>query len=238
MGKRVDNSPRWDFAVRAGYRPSRPYRRIDNTVVGAAARPRREDYDLYMYLVEQIVASGYTVRLPGAPFAVYDALFNAIWYRSAADLDRIAEAIGAARPVGETTLRTFRAAYRDTLWHEATAVFRDFDLLDAAQIPVDTVAGLGGIYGGLVDAGEAATMLARYRLRSEGCRMIPSTPPDEAGFDPVRYWRGPVWVNTNWLLVRELEALGLRGEALAPERIWACVSQAFQGLMREGRPGA
>jgi glycogen debranching enzyme len=43
--------------------------------------------------------------------------------------------------------------------------------------------------------------------------MVPTTPSDEAGFDPKRYWRGPVWVNVNWMIARGLEALGLREEA-------------------------
>jgi glycogen debranching enzyme len=34
-------------------------------------------------------------------------------------------------------------------------------------------------------------------------------------FDPRRYWRGPVWVNVNWFLVRGLERLGLTEEAEA-----------------------
>jgi glycogen debranching enzyme len=28
-----------------------------------------------------------------------------------------------------------------------------------------------------------------------------------------RYWRGPVWININWFLVRGLERLGLAAEA-------------------------
>ena len=34
-----------------------------------------------------------------------------------------------------------------------------------------------------------------------------------SAFDPRRYWRGPVWVNINWFLVRGLERAGLLPEA-------------------------
>ncbi|HET9002261.1 MAG TPA: trehalase family glycosidase [bacterium] len=211
----LDNSPRWDFAVRKGYRPSRPYRRRDTTVVHAAERPVDADYDFYMYLVEQIAASGYEggARLAEAPFAVYDALFNAIWYLAAVDLNRIAHAVGKAAALSETDLHAFHDAYHATLWNEGAGLFRDYDVTGQAQIPVDTVAGLGAIWGGLVDAGQAASILAQYQSRSAGCRMVPSTPPTEPAFDPARYWRGPAWVNTNWFLARGLEALGLRTEA-------------------------
>ena len=40
-----------------------------------------------------------------------------------------------------------------------------------------------------------------------------STSKSSAAFDPRRYWRGPVWVNVNWFLVRGLERSGLVAEA-------------------------
>ena len=211
----LDNSPRWDFAVKMGLRPSRPYRRIDNTVVPPALRPTQGDYDLYMHLVEQIAGSGYAMGayLPAAAFAVYDALFNAVWYRGVRDLNRIAAALGRPSAVSAGELDAYRAAYRATLWNESSHLFRDVDARDGAQVPVDTAAGLAAIYGGLVDGKQAAAMLARYRDRSPGCRLIPTVPPDEAAFDAARYWRGPVWININWFIVRGLEDLGLRAEA-------------------------
>jgi glycogen debranching enzyme len=69
------------------------------------------------------------------------------------------------------------------------------------------------IYGGLVDPAGAKTMLSRYRNRCAGCVLLPSTPPDEPGFDPVKYWRGPAWVNMNWMLIQGLRSLGLQTEA-------------------------
>lgn len=113
----------------------------------------------------------------------------------------------------EQVLQAFRTAYQTTLWSDEARLFRDFDARGETQIPVDTVAGLMAMYAGLVDAERAATMLHRYRQRSANCWMVPSTPPDDPAFDPVRYLRGPVWVHTNWLLIRGLEDLGLRAQA-------------------------
>jgi hypothetical protein len=213
----LDNSPRWDFAVRWGFRPTRPYRRHDNTIVDPDSRPRSADYDLYMYLVEMIAANGYEMapRLPESPFAVYDVLFNAVWYRAAMDLNRIAQALGRPPAVADDDLAAFRAAYHATLWNADARLFRDFDVRARAQVPVDTAAGLCAIYGGLVDAAQASAMFNRYRARCAGCHMVPSTPPDQEGFDAARYWRGPVWVNVNWMLARGLEDLGLSAGARA-----------------------
>ncbi len=213
----TDNSPRWDFITGLGFKPSRPYRRIDTQVVNPTQRPTDRDYDLYMFLVELIATHHYDFRqyFPKTPFAVYDAMFNAIWYRAARDLNRMAVALGKPTAVAEQDLRAFKEAYHRSLWDEGSHLFRDYNLKARAQTPVDTVAGLTGIYGGLVERAQAEAMVSRYLQRSRGYRLLPSVPPDQPGFEADRYWRGPVWVNTNWLVIRGLEGMGLTAHAHA-----------------------
>ncbi len=213
----TDNSPRWDFVVGRGLRPARPYRREDTAVVEAGQRPTDRDYDLYYALVERIVESGYDLRrlLSRTPFAVYDALFNAVWYRAARDLNHMAAALGRPPAVEAEVLAEFADAYRRTLWRASSGLFADYDLISGAPIVADTVAGLAAVYGGLVDASEAGRLVDRYAARCAGCLPLPSVPPDQAGFEPDRYWRGPVWVNINWMLIRGLEDMGLRDRAAA-----------------------
>ncbi|TMI76915.1 MAG: glycoside hydrolase [Bacillati bacterium ANGP1] len=219
----TDNSPRWDFATGGGFKPSRPFRRADTQVVAAAQRPTDRDYDLYYFLVELIADHRYDFSryLPHTPFAVYDALFNAIWYRGAVDLNRIAAELGEPAVISVEDLRAFADAYRRTLWHESSQLFRDFNLKTRAQIPVDTVVGLGAICGGLVDRTMAEAMISGYLRRCRGYRLLPSVLPDQPGFEPDRYWRGPVWVNTNWLIIRGLQELGLTtyADALSQETL-------------------
>jgi len=213
----LDNSPRWDFATRSGVRPRLPYARHDTGVVSPAERPRTPDYDLYMYLVELIAGHRYDLAgfFPETPFAVYDALFNAIWYRAALDLDRIAADLGRPPALPADALAAFREAYHERLWDERSALFLDFDLCAGRPIHVETIAGLGAIFGGLVDSGRAGRMYAAYRDRCRACRALPSVPPDQSAYEPGRYWRGPVWVNTNWFVVRGLEEAGLTADARA-----------------------
>ena len=219
----LDNSPRWDFATAGGLRPSREYARHDTGIVSASERPRSADYDLYLYLVELIAAHRYDLRafLPHTPFAVYDALFNAIWYRAVLDLNRIAEDLGRPPEWPGDELRAFRDAYHRLLWDDEAGLFLDADVRTGRAIPVHTIAGLGAIYAGLVGADQAARMYRRYRARCRGYRPLPTVVPDQPAFEPARYWRGPAWVNTNWFIVRGLEDLGLDAEArlLADETV-------------------
>ncbi|MDR7506655.1 MAG: hypothetical protein QN173_03515 [Armatimonadota bacterium] len=225
----TDNSPRWDGAVGRGLRPARAYRREDTAAVEARQRPTDRDYDLYYALVEMIADAGYDLRrlLPRTPFAVYDALFNAVWYRAARDLNHIAAVLGRPPAVSPDVLAAFADAYRRTLWRPESGIFADFDVVSGALIPADTVAGLGAIYGGLVDAAGAAALLDRYLARCAGCLPVPSVPPDQPGFEPDRYWRGPVWVNVNWMVARGLDDLGLRDRA-------AALAAATVDLVRRG----
>lgn len=44
---------------------------------------------------------------------------------------------------------------------------------------------------------------------------MPSVPLDSNAFDPQRYWQGPSWVNTNWLIIDGLRRYGYTDHASA-----------------------
>ncbi|MEX0766685.1 MAG: trehalase family glycosidase [bacterium] len=211
----LDNSPRWDAAAAKGFRPTRPYRRVDTTKVAAAERPTSRDYDLYMFLVELIASHRYDMRsyLPVTPFAFYDAMFNAAWYRAVKDLNRIADMINRPVIVSDASLDAFRRAYQATLWDDEAAMFLDFDLTARAKVPVHSWTGIAAVYAGLVDGRQAELIYDGYTKRSRNCRRFPSVLPDQTGFESDRYHRGPVWVNANWMITRGLAELGLQSRA-------------------------
>jgi glycogen debranching enzyme len=44
---------------------------------------------------------------------------------------------------------------------------------------------------------------------------VASSDPHGEGFDPIRYWRGPVWVLVNWLVADGLVHAGFADRAQA-----------------------
>jgi glycogen debranching enzyme len=42
---------------------------------------------------------------------------------------------------------------------------------------------------------------------------VPSSDPTDTSFDPIRYWRGPVWVLVNWLVAEGLSTIGMTDDA-------------------------
>ena len=51
-----------------------------------------------------------------------------------------------------------------------------------------------------------AATLARWATQVR--RLVPSTDPAFAGFEPKRYWRGPVWAVVNWMIADGFTASG------------------------------
>jgi glycogen debranching enzyme len=44
---------------------------------------------------------------------------------------------------------------------------------------------------------------------------IPSAPLNTPWFNPIRYWQGPTWLNTNWLIIDGLRRYGYHDHAEA-----------------------
>lgn len=202
----LDNSPAWDGPV-SRVDVSRPpaFERRDEKVVGdASMRPTDEQYLRYACLVKQIAADGFG---PG-PFAVYDPMFSAILARGEDDLAWLAAEVGlgAIAAAARERAARVRAGLMEHLWDETLGRFVYYDANAREVIAPDVVGSYVPLWCGMEEAvagrlrkGLAERFASRWRL--------PSTSPSDAAFDGRRYWRGPVWVNVNWLLSESIEGL-------------------------------
>src|SRR3712207_6134911 len=71
---------------------------------------------------------------------------------------------------------------------------------------------------GYTDEGRASRMVdtlenTDFGLSDERLTPVPSYDRYGFAFFPTRYWRGPVWVNINWLLMRGLQRYGYEEQA-------------------------
>ena len=48
------------------------------------------------------------------------------------------------------------------------------------------------------------------RWASHTAYLVPSADPEDACFEPARYWRGPVWAIVNWMIADGLNRAGRR----------------------------
>jgi glycogen debranching enzyme len=150
------------------------------------------------------------------PFALQPVLFNSLLVRSNQDLAEIARTLGSdAEPFEAWAHST--AAGLESLWDHEQALYVDYDVIVDKRVSVGTAAGLAPLYAGVPDRSRAERMVERLA----GSRVpvgasswaVTSLSPADPGFQPTRYWRGPVWPILNWVLQRGLERYGYRDRA-------------------------
>src|SRR5947209_6246908 len=126
----LDNSPPYLDAgkrVHMSYKPQ--YTRLDTQHVSAANRPTNKDYDLFVYLLEQMRAVSWDQRkyLETAPMQVEDVIFNSVLCRANLDLGAIAEVIGEnPGQATEWQQKTMRAI-NEKLWDPAAECCFSYD---------------------------------------------------------------------------------------------------------------
>jgi hypothetical protein len=230
----TDNSPTWDpilDSIQSDRFRDVAALRKDVKRVSATHRPPHSHYQRYIYLLDLFAEANYDDREIAArsPFLVQDVLFNSMLVRSNLGLFRLGRTAGLEFPDLEELNARTAAAINEKLWDPERRFYVGYDLRSGRRIPVKTSSGFMPLFAGICPP-ERAELLAGHLEHAfdpaAGWRLCPSTAADEPGFDPVRYWRGPVWVNLNWMLYQ-----GLRnsGRAALAERVKADTL----GLIRE-----
>jgi len=209
----MDNSPLWDSALDA-VAPGPPVRHLRKDTGFAAAdhRPTGSEYDRYINLVLEYRDNGYrTDRLYDvAPFRVADIGFSAILQRANQDLRSLLTAAGdiaAAAEVAAMEQRTGAAIVQ--CWHEEDGFFYGLDTRTGSLIRKPGIAGLLPLFADPGEAERHPRLVERLESwLTQVAYGVPSFEPGRPEFEPRRYWRGPVWLIVNWMLIDGLRRNG------------------------------
>ncbi|MEU1542474.1 hypothetical protein ABZ461_31075 [Actinacidiphila glaucinigra] len=208
----LDNSPVWDAALaRVEPAPPESFRRADLDHSEAADRPTDLDYGRYVRLAADYRDHGYDdARTPHA-FALEDPCFNALFIASEHALAEIAATTGADPAPHRRKAAEATAALVERLWDPAAGVFLARDLTTGEAVGGHSVAGLVPlIVPGLPEA-VARSLIATAQGERFGLgrvHLVPSYDLTAPEYDGNRYWRGPSWFNTAWLVHRGLRQHG------------------------------
>lgn len=221
----TDNSPAWDEPFQAIDLNSivvPPYTRTDLTVIASEHRPTKEDYDRYVYLVECAKKERYDERsiAQGFPFLIQDPLFNSILCKANEDLMEIASVLQEDIQELKEWHDQTRSAIDAKLWDEEAQLYTYYDLNAKKQLSAGAHSGFGPLFGGVPSAARARQLVRQLTSpRFNGAEgryyLVPSFDATSSAFNPVKYWRGPVWINVNWMIYRGLQRYGFETEAAA-----------------------
>jgi glycogen debranching enzyme len=197
------------------------YRRVDTRVASAEDRPEGAAYDRFAYLVKLFSERDYDEQRmrEDCPFLVQDVLFNTLLCQGERDLAEIARILRENPSASEERAQETARAMNRKLWDEEQASYLDFDLVSDQPIRVYAAASFLPLYAGIPDEWRARCIMeslynSGFWSSEEEVIPVPSYDRYGYGFSPSRYWRGPVWININWLLMRGLERYGFENEAV------------------------
>jgi hypothetical protein len=199
---RLANHLRWDTRYVPASQRSSTVEAL--RLYDALRRIRKDKYDAAVVL-----------RHP--PFAVQDLTYNSILVRANALLKEISRDIGEPLPAAlESAMRKNEQAL-ESLWDPASESYYSRDFRTGALLKEQSIAALMPLYSGCIDGSRAkrlASMLADPDTFGAPY-PVPTVPLESRWFNPTRYWQGPAWVNTNWLIIDGLHRYGFSREAEA-----------------------
>jgi hypothetical protein len=223
----LDNTPPW---VRQLYEHSRPWwialietlrlqklinwLRRDTRKVNPGQRISSLEALLLWDVVRRLRRKGYDIDkiLHRSDFCTQDITFNSIMIRNNKQLEVIAASL--RRKLPKELLEKFRHSEEalDKLYDEATGQYYSRDFITHKLIIEPSIGTFMPLYAGSISKARAETLVTllkdhrKYWLH----HPVPSVPLDSAFFDANRYWQGPSWINTNWLIIDGLERYGYR----------------------------
>jgi hypothetical protein len=216
----MDNSPSWDMILERIdlTKATIPvYQRLDTSSgVSSDMRPTKKYYDYFVYLLEMFKKAKYDENeiRKDCPFLICGPLFNAILCASNEALIKISDILKEPFHEIEQWYELTARSVRERLYHKAHGIFDAFDIRQGKLLELETASGFMPLFGGAASSEQAGRIYEYLDSKSfcsihqGNCFTVPSYDTQKEDFKRENYWRGPVWININWMLVQGLRRYG------------------------------
>ena len=149
-------------------------------------------------------------------FWVKDVPFNAIMVENLHCLARIAEKLNRSYDAQYFNKEAERiaASMRELMYEDG--IFWSTFGEDYRKIKTKTWALFAPLFAKIATPEEADILVNEYLLDSQKFRTkfsVPTVSKDEPSYDPSGFWRGPVWIATNWFIYKGLLQYGFNDVA-------------------------
>jgi hypothetical protein len=210
----TDDSPRFLDVLESIVPTDVPeYQRVDQHHVDGDERPSNDDYDRFVYLVDQQRRLNWNqaANLRTTSFAIQCTLTNSILHRANVDLAWLGDWAGL--DIGEVSswITRMKSVFSDVFWNESEGCFFDFDLRSGKPLSVRTYATFLPMWAGLSTPSQTESLLRLARDPEHFGHeefLFTTTSRAEPAWRASQYWRGPIWVIANWFASGAFERAG------------------------------
>ncbi len=200
-----DNSAEWDRALETVDTSGiGTYERRDTGHVDPSMRPHAIEYDRYLGLVKFGRDVGWDPERVArdCPFFIADVGLTMTLLRADRDLLEIARSFGekeAAEQISAWISASEQGVER--LWNDELDAYTALDLRSGRRINHITSPAFLAWYAGVADGEKSEKLLGHLeRFWAKAPYGVPSLDPDDARFDSIRYWLGPIWLMVNYMI--------------------------------------
>jgi hypothetical protein len=186
--------------------------RRDTRYVPAEQRMSNSDAMLLWDVVRRLRRKNYDIEriLHRSLFLTEDLTFNCILIRANDNLKKIASHVRRRLPddLLENMAKTEHAL--EYMYDEETRQYFSRDFITYKRIKTPTIATFMPLYAGTITKKRAEQLVELLSDHKEYWlhHPVPSVPLSSPYFDEKRYWQGPSWINTNWLIIQGLRRYG------------------------------
>ena len=191
--------------------------RRDTQHVSPKQRPTKKDYNYYLTLIElsRSVDFDEEEMYEILPFLVQDPLFNSLLVASGESLARLARHFGMTHIAekSENWVNKTRYAMNHKLLDPITGSYCYYDLRNKRLIGGLGSSNLTPLFAGIPSAEMGEKMCKtlesiHFSGKNNEYWLGATNAVTDPHFDRTRYWRGPIWININWLIWKGCQRYG------------------------------
>ena len=218
----TDNTPVWDLIWETFEVPGYEMNRKDTQLIDASHRPTNKEYQYYIHLIELFKEWSYSDSkiAQGSPFLIQDPLFNSMLIRSNESLIRLGALLGKEAAVHQLHLwnRKAKARMNEKLYDNNLKGYVYHDLRNDRTIGYLSSSSFAPLMAGIPSEAQARKMMTHFEEgRFSGSNnenyLCASFDPTRPEFNSKKYWRGPIWINLNWIIFQGLLRYGHKKQA-------------------------
>ena len=204
-----DNSAEWDEPLlKICTDGVGEYSRRDTSHVDPNMRPQKQEYDQYLSLVKFGRDTNWepTRVANESPFFVADVGLSMILLRANRDLLQLANKYGFKDEANEIEKWIKRSeAGISELWNQQIGAFTAINLRTGKHMDHITSNAFLAYYAGVVNEEQDFHLMNHFKRIHKVVKYgVPSLDPEHSRFDSIRYWLGPTWAMTNYMIAMGL----------------------------------